>query len=156
MSSYTITNPTDIFTLIMNVYGTLEESVQLLSDNNVVINSLNSDISSLAGQVLNYDSTQVVTSLPPKPVLSTPPPPVTQYTWAGREGQNLFDVCMQTYGILDDMINLMNDNSIVWFTNLGQPFNVYGQPFNYDSTRIASSTIWNRTTGSGIVFSTGN
>jgi hypothetical protein len=156
MSTYTITNPTDIFSLIMNVYGTLEESMQLLSDNNTIISSLETDISELAGQQLYFNPALVVTWLPPQPVLSTFPAPVTEFTWVGMEGQNLFDVCIQTYGILDDLIMLMNDNNVTWLNNLGEPFDVYKQPFIYDSSMIASSTVWNRTTGMGVVFSTGN
>jgi hypothetical protein len=156
MNTYTITNPTDIFSLIMDVYGTLEESVQFISDNSNLIGSLNNDISMLAGQVVYYNSMLVVTYLPPKPVLSAPPPPVTEYSWTGMEGQNLFDVCIQTYGILDYQIKLMNDNNVGWIDNIGDYIDVYMLPFNYDSTLIASSTIWNRTTGMGVVFSTGN
>ncbi len=51
----------NIFTLIMNVYGTLEESIQFISDNNIIINSLNSDISMLAGRVVEYNPALVVT-----------------------------------------------------------------------------------------------
>lgn len=65
MNTYIIANPTDIFSLIMNVYGTLEESVQFISDNSIVIDSLETDISMLAGQVVYYNSTLVVTYLPP-------------------------------------------------------------------------------------------
>ncbi len=111
---------------------------------------MDSDISMLAGQVVYYDSTLVVTYLPPKPVLATPAPPVTEYTWVGKQGQNIFDVCIQTYGILDNQIKLMNENNVDFSST------IYQQQFNYDSTIIANSNIWNRTTGAGVVFSTGN
>lgn len=50
----------------------------------------------------------------------------------------------------------MNDNNVAWLNYLGNFFDVYMQPFNYDSTLIASSTVWNRTTGMGVIFSSGN
>jgi len=111
--NYTIKSPSDIFSLIMNVYGTLEESIQFVSDNTALIPSLGTDISTLAGEVISYDAALVVTPLPPKPVLITPASPITEYTWQGREGQNIFDVCIQTYGILDEQIKLMNDNNVI-------------------------------------------
>jgi len=147
---YTITNPSDIFSLIMNVYGTLEESMAFISGNVALIPSLSADISALAGETVYYDATAVVTFLSPRSVLALPAPVVTEYTWRGREGQNMFDVCIQTYGILDDQIKLLTDN------NLELTSSVYAQEFNYDSTLIANSSIWNRSTGMGIIFSTGN
>jgi hypothetical protein len=150
MNTFTIKAPTDIFTLVMSVYGTLEVSCKLVSDNSALISSLNSDISTLAGQTLTFDATSVKTSLPPSSVLSTPPPSHTQFTWTGREGQNMFDVCIQTYGKLDNQLKLMSDNNLDFTTP------VYGQVFNYNSTMIANGTIWNRTTGTTLVFSSGN
>jgi|SRR6185312_10548316 len=147
---YTITNPSDIFTLIMNVYGTLEESIAFISGNATLIPSLSADIGALAGKEVYYDATLVVTFLSPNPILATPPLPITEYTWAGREGQNIFDVCIQTYGVLDNQIKLLSDN------NLDFTSPIFEQEFNYDSTQIANSNIWNRTTGMSIVFSTGN
>lgn len=147
---YTITNPSDIFTLIMNVYGTLEQSFKFLSDNAMLIPSLSANISALAGETVYYDATLVVTFLSPKPVLSIPIAPVTEYIWMGREGQNMFDVCIQTYGILDTQIKLLNDNNL----DFSSP--VFEQEFSYDSTQIANSNIWNRTTGMNVIFSTGD
>ncbi len=150
MSTYIIKNPTDIFSLIMNVYGTLEEGMKFISDNSAVLNTINSDISTLAGYAVYYDSSMVVSLLTPKSVLSTPAIPVTEYNWIGCSGQNMFDVCLQTYGKLEEQIKLMNDNNVDLSTT------IFGYPFTYDSTLIANSSIWNRTTASGVVFSTGN
>jgi hypothetical protein len=149
MNTFIITNPSDIFTLIMNVYGTLEESIIFISDNSALIPCLATNIAAMAGQEVFYEPDLVVTYLAPKPVLSTPVAPVTEYTWMGREGQNMFDVCIQTYGILDELIKLMNDNNVDFSAT------VYLQQFNYDSTLIANSSTWNRSTGTGIIFSTG-
>lgn len=149
MSSYIITNPSDIFTLIMNVYGTLEESIPFLSGNAALIPSLSADISMLAGEEVYYDAALVVTGLSPNPLLVASATPAIEYTWPGREGQNMFDVCVQTYGVLDNMLKLLTDNNLEW----GSP--VYEQPFLYDSTLIANSSVWSRSTGMGIVFSTG-
>jgi len=150
MNSFIITNPSDIFTLIMNVYGTLETSILFVSDNSALIPSINADISRLAGHSVYYDANLVVTALSPKPVLANPLAPVTEYTWMGREGQNMFDVCIQSYGILDRQIKLLNDN------NLTLTSTVFEQEFKYDSTLIANSNIWNRSTGMGVIFSTGS
>lgn len=147
---YTIINPSDIFTLIMNVYGTLEESIAFIADNSALIPSLSANISALAGETVYYDATLVVTALSPNPILTIPPAPITQYNWMGREGQNIFDVCIQTYGILDMQIKLLNDN------NLDFTSPVFEQEFSYESTQIANSNIWNRTTGMNVIFSTGD
>jgi hypothetical protein len=150
MNTYTITNPTDLFNLVMSVYGTLEESVKFVSDNSAVISSFNMDICALAGNNVYFDTTLVSTSLTPVPILATPPDPVTEYIWTGRQGQNMFDVCIQTYGVLEEQIKLMSDNNIDFSTT------VYQQLFNYDSTLISNSNIWNRTTGMDLVISSGN
>jgi len=147
---YTITNPSDIFSLIMSVYGTLEQSISFISDNAVLIPSLSADISVLAGETVSYNAASVVTSLSPRSVLANPAPIGTEYTWLGHEGQNMFDVCVQTYGVLEEQIKLLTDN------NLELTSSVYLQEFTYDSTLIANSSIWNRSTALGIVFSTGD
>lgn len=150
MNNYTITNQPDILSLIMDVYGTLEECVKFISDNDTIIPNLNNDISMLAGQTVYYDDTLVVTFMPPKPVLANPVLPNTEYLWLGKQGQNMFDVCIQTYGVLDFQIKLLTDNNVDFSTT------IYNQPFSYDSTLIDNSTAWSRTTGMGIVFSSSN
>ena len=150
MKTYTITNPSDIFSLILNVYGTLEESIKFISDNAALVSSLDADVSILPGEEVFYDTVLVVTIQSPKPVLSILATPVTAYNWAGREGQNIFDVCLQTYGVLDMQIQLMNYNKVDFDST------IYNRQFKYDSTKILNSNIWNRTTGLGYVFSSGN
>lgn len=150
MNSYTIENQTDIFSLILSVYGTMEESIQFISDNNNLIDSLDTDISKLAGQIVYYYSALVVTFMPPMPVLASASPVSSQATWFGKEGQNMFDICIQTYGILDNQIKLMSDNNVDFSSA------IQGQEYIYDNTLIYDNTIWNRTTGMGIVISTGN
>lgn len=150
MNDYTITSPSDIFTLIVNIYGTLEESITFVLDNSALISTLGANISTLAGELVYYNASLVVTALTPKPVLAIPAPPTTEYTWLGRQEQNMFDVCIQTYGILDEQIKLLTDNNVL----LTSP--VFEQEFNYDSTLIANSNIWNRSTGMGVIFSTGS
>ena len=58
MNSYTIKVPSDIFyARNVSYMAHLEESVKLVSDNSALIPSFNSDITALAGSVINYDIT---------------------------------------------------------------------------------------------------
>ncbi len=144
-----IQNPSDIFSLIMDVYGSLEKSVAFVSDNSALIPSIDADISRMAGQRIYYAPVLVTAFLSPGPVLSNTALPLTQYSWMGMDGQNIFDVCLQTYGTLDKQVKLMIDNNVYFSTR------AYLQQFKYDSTHILNSSLWNRTTGMGVIFSTG-
>lgn len=70
--------------------------------------------------------------------------------YLGVNGQSLFDVCLNTYGTLDDLYKLLLDSSVY---SIDAPV-VTKQNFNWDPTLITDQNIYNITTLSGTVFAT--
>ena len=64
-------------------------------------------------------------------------------------GQSFSDVCLNTYGSLDEYVKMCNDNGLI-------PDNVpySGQIVQWDETIVTDQTIFKKTTGAGITFST--
>jgi hypothetical protein len=52
-------------------------------------------------------------------------------------GQSIYDVCLQTYGTLDNLFKLMQDNNIL---GLNQPV-TSGQPFVWDETQVTNQQL---------------
>jgi hypothetical protein len=69
--------------------------------------------------------------------------------YSAINGQSFSDVCLNTYGTLDDYIKMCNDNGI---SPNNAPYS--GQDVTWDETIIADQTIYKKTTGNGIAFAT--
>lgn len=66
-----------------------------------------------------------------------------------RYGTNPFDICSNTYGVLDLYIKMLNDNDI------DNDFIPNGQVLTMDSSLVSDPNIYNETTANDVFFSTG-
>lgn len=64
-------------------------------------------------------------------------------------GQSFSDVCLNTYGSLDNYVRMLNDNGLV---PDNYPFS--GQQISWDPEIVVDQTIYKKTTGAGVVFAT--
>jgi hypothetical protein len=70
-------------------------------------------------------------------------------TYNCHSGQSFSDVCLNTYGTLDEYVKLLQDNNNTPDT---APFS--NEAMLWDNTVITDQTIYKKTTGAGIVFAT--
>ena len=71
-------------------------------------------------------------------------------TFTGISGQSLFDVCLNCYGGLDNMVKLMVDSGV---ENLDEPVKT-GKQFTYDPELIVNQQVSQITTQTGVIFAT--
>ena len=134
----------NIFDTILNGYGTLEQAVRFLSDNTTTINT-----PTIPGANVIINQAFVVPIQNAAPVVNTPSVPSVAYTFKATYGQNIFDIALNTYGTVDNLVKLLQDNRIVLNDNLIRNF-------VFDSTLISDLNIYNNTTRTGYIYSTGN
>lgn len=140
---YKVLNTPSLFDLILSVYGTLDESVQLLYDNNLNFNSI-----PYPEQEIEYNINYVI-MIPPQPVISAPVQANPIIKYKAFYNQNIFDIALNTYGGLDYVVKLLLDNSMDWNSN-------YFTTFVFDSSLIEDINVYNYGTGKGVVYVTGN
>ena len=70
--------------------------------------------------------------------------------YVSKQGQSIYDVCMQTYGTLDLLIKLCINNNIDG-VEAGFPI---GKIFTFDETLIFSQKIFNDNFNQKIFYST--
>lgn len=66
-----------------------------------------------------------------------------------QNGQSFSDVCLNTYGTLDDYVKLLEDNNV---TPDSAPYS--NEALNWDDSLVVDQTIYQKTTGSGVVYAT--
>jgi hypothetical protein len=138
-----LVNSNNIFDTILTGYGTLEQAWRFLSDNSTTINT-----PTVPGTDVIINPAFVVPIQNAAPVVSTPSAPSNTYTFKGTYGQNVFDIALNTYGSVDNLVKLLGDNGIDLSANLMRNF-------VFDSTLINDLNIYNTTTKAGYVYSTG-
>ena len=151
----------DIFSLILQVYGSLDLTIQFLNDNNLNLANYGSFYDSFddsfeigssgitPGMIISYNPALIV---PITGFQSAQQPgyivPST-ISFTSKYGQNLFDVNLNTYGNLENYVKLIVDNSKTDLTVNA------GEVFNFTTILVNNADIYNLTTGRGYVFSTG-
>lgn len=65
-------------------------------------------------------------------------------------GQSIYDVCLQTYGSLDFVFKLMQDNA---FTGLDTTVSS-GQPFTWDSTLVVNQQLYQQNISNSVLYAT--
>ena len=73
-----------------------------------------------------------------------------QLRYKAVDGQNLFDIVLNTYGAIEYIYKLIKDNNI---ENLNYKVKS-GDVFVYDSDMVTDTTIFTNTTLSGVRFAT--
>lgn len=123
----------------MSVYNTLEEAVKFCTDNNLTFNS-----AIIPGTQVVYS---VIQSSDPVSSQSSVFPVTLDFM--GRYGQNLFDVCLNTYGTLEYYVKMLVDNK---YDNTLIPNN---NLFIFTPNLVVDVNIFNTVTGKGVYYSTG-
>lgn len=70
--------------------------------------------------------------------------------YSARNGQSIYDVCLNTYGSYDYLIKLLQDNS---FPNLNT-YPYTGQQFLYDDALVKDDSVFLTTTINNVLYST--
>jgi len=65
------------------------------------------------------------------------------------DGQSFSDVCLNTYGTLDDYVKMLNDSNI-----LPNDIPITAQPVVWDETLVQDQSVLQLTNGNGIIYST--
>jgi len=70
--------------------------------------------------------------------------------YSALEGQSIFDICLQTYGSLDFLVKLLQDNNIASISIAP----VSGQVFNWDETLTVDQVVNQISQNSNIIYAT--
>lgn len=106
---YIVNSGQTVFDVCMATYGDLGYLYQLIQDNPTLVNV----DTTLSGEV-----TVTYTPAPPTQpdqVASSAPAPVTSAVYNASMGQTIYDICLQVYGKLDMLYELVQDSN---FTNI--------------------------------------
>jgi len=71
-------------------------------------------------------------------------------TFYSKNNQNIFDICIQTYGDLNNMYKLIQDSN---FESLSKT-PVIGTPFIFDNSLISNYAFYNQINGNGQIINT--
>lgn len=71
-----------------------------------------------------------------------------QYTW--RNGQSIYDVCLNTYGTLRHLFKLMADNAISSVNDLS----FIGKVIYFETNLIVDNSLYNRNSDQNIHYTT--
>lgn len=153
-SAYRVKYQETIYDLAILLYGDLSYMFKLMQDNPAITN-LNFDFDANAGLTILYD-----------PKVKKPPQTKRKTSWViatnvGRLGpnigqftavfgQNLYDVCMMTYGSLDQFQKLISDNNI----GNSDHTDITGKVFKFDTTLIKDVEFYNYLKDTGYVIAT--
>lgn len=108
VANYTVKYKETLFSLAVNLYGSVENSVKLLLENESIISDINEDIE---GETIVYDADyKAEISVPliskKKPVISL------AKNYQPYENQTIFDIALMLDGDLESIINLVHNSTI--------------------------------------------
>lgn len=132
-----------IFEVAVKTYGSSEYIFKLIEDNPSVFENLGS--LTITGQVIIWDDAYKISSAGLVAV-----PVVNDAVIVGQWGQSLYDVCLQTYGSLNNLFVLMRDNEI---SNLNAQL-LSQRVFTFDKRLVADNIILKRNEREKIIYST--
>ena len=127
MSEYRVIKGQSIDDVCIVVYGNLERLPKLLIDN-PFIDSYTYVFQ--GGELINYDAN--LYKLPPRSITASATIASTLKTKQGQSMQNIFDILIQTYGRMDDLLMLMVDSNQNAFGDMS----ANGKIFNFDESKI--------------------
>jgi hypothetical protein len=127
VSEYRVIKGQNINDVCIVVYGNLERLPQLLIDN-PFIDSYTYVLQ--GGELINYDAN--LYKLPPRTITASSFIDSTLKTKQGQAMQNIFDILIQTYGRMDDLLMLMVDSGENAFGDMS----ANGKIFNFDESKI--------------------
>lgn len=144
MKNYTVKNGPDIYSLALLVYGSLENVVKLCNDNGLTLSS-----TIKPGTVIVYDPT-LVRPITPVQVKQVPQPaPAKTLTFKSIYGQNQYDIALNTYGSIENYIQMLLDNGT------DHDYIPQGKEYVFTTHLVKDVNVYNETTARGVIFSTG-
>lgn len=70
--------------------------------------------------------------------------------YTGKQGQSFYDVCLQTYGTLNKVFDLVRENNLP-----GIPEgDMAGRVFSFDETKVADPVLFSHVNQQNIIFTT--
>lgn len=146
MSNYVAKANQSIFDICLSTYGGFDEIIKLCSDSNITDNSQ----PSYFNQSFSFDPALVQ----PLPTFSIPivVQASTIKIFTGKNNQSIFDVAIQTYGNMDNIVKLCMDSGIDGFADA----TYFQKLFTYDASLISDSTVSDNVNNNNIIFATGN
>ena len=105
IETYKVLSGENIYDVALKLYGDISSTIKLCSDNNIGIDSILS-----GGDTLIWDTTYRVLTPAQIDTTLTTPPAYGYYT--GKYAQTIYDVCLITYGKLELLSKLCEDNGI--------------------------------------------
>lgn len=146
---YKVIQEQNIFDLVLSFYGTMDEVYGFIKAN-PGLDNIDYDFESNPNTVVNYDASFVI-STPSEISITQKESDSTIKSIKALEVQNLFDICLMTYGSFDYMYKLLQDNNIDSL-NLGH---IERKMFTYDSSLTIDNIYYNHITTNNIVLATG-
>ncbi|CAB4218271.1 hypothetical protein UFOVP1596_11 [uncultured Caudovirales phage] len=110
LREYNVHDGETIFDIAINTYGSTDYVYKLIADN-PVITSIDFDFSLYPGTILLWDPDFKIIQAPDLTSADTAPAS-TLASYTALDGQSIFDICLQTYGDLNLLYKLMQDNKI--------------------------------------------
>ena len=135
MAFYQVLNTQTLEDVCMSTYGNIVY-LQKLAFDNANIGSIDADMEALSGQYIYYDEALIETtpaSLKAKE--QTTSTNIKYYT--GIEGQSVYDVAIQKYGTLENIIQLCFDNNL----SIEELDNVKDIEFKYNTNLIENTLL---------------
>ena len=139
-----------IYDLMLATYGLLELTYKLIQEN-ANITSLDFDFDANPNETIEYDNTFVV-SVPAQLDRSSTVTEVTEASINTVDRQTLFDLCLMSYGNLENLYKLIADNSISTVDEV----NLNGRVITFDKTLISDNIVYNWINKYGVVMCTGD
>lgn len=109
------------------VYGNMEALSTLINDN-AFLNSYSYAL--VGGETIFYNPN--LYRVNPRQITATATIASTIKTKQGQSMQNIFDILIQTYGRMDDLLMLMNESG---FASFGD-YSANGKTFTFDESKI--------------------
>lgn len=101
-----------IYDIVLNSLGGFDDLFYFIRTNESVLGNIDADLGQLVGKKLTYDDIYYVKPAPRISIQSAANvSPV--YQKRGLENQSIYDLCLQEYGTLDNLVKMMQDSNIV-------------------------------------------
>jgi hypothetical protein len=149
LTEYSVLQQENIFDLVMKFYNNLDQSYAFIQ-NNPHLDNINFDFANVSNVSVSYDSAYLLNEPSEIPTITDELASTTGNLKA-QDVQNLFDVCGMTYGVLDLMYKMLQDNAIDSINSA----NISQKNFTYDMSLVEDSILLNHLISNKIVFSTG-
>ena len=139
-----------IYDLMLATYGSLELTYKLIQENSN-ITSLDFDFDANPNEIIEYDNTYVVV-IPVQLKRNAIIVEVSEGSISTVDRQTLFDLCLMSYGNLENLYKLIVDNSISTVDEV----NLNGRVLIFEKTFINDNILYNWVNKYSVIMCTGD